>query len=337
MKHSHLPKGWRIIRGRYFYNVPAYAREYWDGQQTFKLGDTEKEAWETWNERTGDSAIHSGDRPIDMNAVFDSWWSEYVMAHLKESTQEGYRHYLKMLRRVFGRMNPEHLKPIHVFRYKDRRCDVNGNPMIATANREAAVLSSAMTHAVRKGWIEENKIRAACTKVGQYKESPRKRTPTRDELERFCKLNPNLRSYVELKKITGLRQGQLLAIDLCLHYDGCHLTPPTSKGGRENEYKGGKLVQTINAILDGRAPRGRLFLNSRGSPMTTSGFKSAWRRAMKKFVDDGGEKFNEHDIRKFVATEASSLEHAQSLLGHQDSRITAQVYRNAPQKVQVLD
>ncbi len=335
MTHSDLPKRWRILRGRYYYNVPPHSRYQWDGKQTFKLGDTEKEAWRTWFERTGELPTDS--QVIDMNYVFDSWWAEYVIPHLADGTQDSYRHYLKKLRLVFGHLPPGALKPTHVFRYKDRRRDQNGNHLTITANREAAALSSAMNHAVRKGWIEKNVIQPACTKVGPYKETPRKRSPSQEELEKFCDINPHLRGYVTLKSITGLRQGQLLAIDLTRHYDGRYLTPPTSKGGRENQYEGESLVHTINAILDNRIPRGPLFLNRNGNPVTSSGFKSSWRRAMKKFVDQGGEKFNEHDIRKYVANKASTLEHAQCLLGHQDPRITAQVYRNGPQTVQVLE
>lgn len=272
-----------------------------------------------------------------MNHVFDSWWAEYVIPYLAESTREGYRHYLKKLRLVFGHLPPDILKPTHVFQYKNNRRDKDGNQLTTAANREAAVLSSAMNHAVRQGWIEKNILKPACTKIGQYKETPRKRSPSREELERFCEINPKLRGYVTLKRITGLRQGQLLAIDLTRHYDGRYLSPPNSKGGRENQYEGGSLVETIDAILGRRIPRGPLFLNRMGNPVKPSGFKSSWRRAMKKFVDQGGEKFNEHDIRKFVANKAETLEHAQCLLGHQDPRITAQIYRTGRQVVRVLD
>ena len=105
MMHSHLPKRWRIIRGRYYYNVPPHARNHWDGKQTFKLGDTEQEAWETWFERGGTRPSRSEKEHIDMNAVFDSWWSEYVIPYCAVATQECYSHYQKRLRAVFGQLS----------------------------------------------------------------------------------------------------------------------------------------------------------------------------------------------------------------------------------------
>lgn len=335
MAHSDLPRRWRIIRERYFYNVPPNARDQWDGKQTFKLGDTEQEAWRTWFERTGE--LPTEKQVIDMNYVFDSWWAEYVIRYLSESTHESYRHYLKKLRKVFGHLPPGALKPAHVFRYKDERRDANGHQLTVTANREAAVLSSAMNHAVRKGWVDANVLKPACTKLGPYKESPRTRVPSAEELEAFCDLNPRLRGYVTLKRITGLRQGQLLAIDLTRHYDGVYLCPPASKGGTSNRYEGETLIETINLILGSRVPRGPLFLNQHRKPLTSSALKSAWKRAMKKYVELGGEKFNEHDIRKYVASEAETLDHAQRLLGHKDSRVTQSIYRPGPQRVTVLD
>ena len=59
---------------------------------------------------------------------------------------------------------------------------------------------------------------------------------------------------------------------------------------------------------------------------------------MKRYIKSGGDKFNEHDIRKTVANEASNLEHAQKLLGHQDSQTTATTYRiGRPEIVKVLN
>ncbi|MGE0761328.1 MAG: hypothetical protein AB7O38_30220 [Pirellulaceae bacterium] len=62
-----------------------------------------------------------------------------------------------------------------------------------------------------------------------------------------------------------------------------------------------------------------------------------WRRAMAKSVKRGGVAFHEHDVRAVVATNATTLEHAAALLGHQDPKTTARVYRRGPQRVQVLE
>jgi hypothetical protein len=48
------------------------------------------------------------------------------------------------------------------------------------------------------------------------------------------------------------------------------------------------------------------------------------------------ERFTEHDLRAKCASDAESLEHAQALLSHADSKITAQVYRRKPTRVRPL-
>jgi integrase len=45
------------------------------------------------------------------------------------------------------------------------------------------------------------------------------------------------------------------------------------------------------------------------------------------------ERFTEHDIRAKAASDAESLEHAQALLSHADSRTTKRIYRRKPERV----
>ncbi len=233
------------------------------------------------------------------------------------------------LRRVFGEMRPEAIKPRHVYGYMAKRPRVSGN-------REAAVLSAVLSWAVRKGIIDFNPIYG---QVKKEKETPRDRLPTPEELQLFLDTAGNdfLRGYCALKRITGMRQGQLLDINLTYQWDGEVLTIPGSKRGKDVEYEGEALKTVITSILGRRLPRGHLFLNRRRKPVTATGFRSMWRRAMDKFEEAGGERFNEHDIRAMVASEAKTLEHAQALLGHQDSRVTRRVYRRKAERVKVLD
>ena len=143
--------------------------------------------------------------------------------------------------------------------------------------------------------------------------------------------------YVPLKRITGLRQGQLLAINLTEHWDGTILHPPTSKGGKDTRYNGEALTRAIGGVLGNRIPRGWLFANRQGRRVSVTGFRSMWRRAMVRYTSKGGIRFNEHDIRKTVAMQAKTLDEAQRLLGHQESKTTARVYRIGSVEVEVLE
>ena len=328
---NNWPKGWRSVKGRsgIYYKVPARVRHLWDNRQTFKLGDNEAEAFRTWFARTGGADDLD---QITVEYMLDVFMSDYVAQHLSDETYHTYKYHVQPLKRVFGHQHPDEIEPVHVYRYLDHRPRVAGN-------REASVLSSALTFAVEKGWIKYNLIRGNINRRGARAEKPRTRVPTLEELERFCDINPHLRGYVTLKRITGLRQGQMLKINLTEHWDGKTLTPPASKGGKDTRYSGPPLESAISLILDGRLPVGPLFVNRNGSQETATGFRSKWRRAMARFVlDQGGDnsRFNEHDIRKYTATEAETLEHAQRLLGHQSPKVTAAVYRQGPEDVEVL-
>lgn len=329
MTRSKLPARWRRIGKRqfYYYSVPKGQEDKWDGKQTFKLGETESEAWRTYLDRIGIVEIEG---EVTMNDVFDRWWNEYVMTQLKESTRESYGYHLLPLRKVFGHIRPRSVKPVHAYAYRNKRPRVAGN-------REVSVLSSALTYAVEIGIIECNPLRGQVSRRGAASERPRTRIPSLEELEAFCKVNPHLRGYVTLKRITGLRQGQLLAINLTEHWDGEGLRPPTSKGGKDTIYRGDGLRAAINGILGSRLPRGPLFLNKQGRVLSSSGFRSSWRRAQQRYIKKGGTRFNEHDIRKTVAMQAESLEEAQRLLGHQEPKTTAQVYRIGTVEVEVLE
>ena len=335
MTRHDLPKRWRTIPGRpgIYYSVPKHARHLWDNKQTVKLGDTEREAWRTWFQKTG--GLDEIEK-LTVTLLLDRFIHEHVSQYMAPGTYDSYKHHCIPLKRVFGNQRPAEIKPSMVYRYMDARVK-NSGVKPSTANREASCLSSALNFAVRKGWIETNPLKRAIQKVGPYKETPRERVPTRDELETFCEFCPEwMKGYVALKMITGLRQGQMLAINLTEHWDGETLRPPTSKGGKDTAYKGPGLASTIGVILGDRLRVGPLFLNRNRSAVTATGFKSAWRRTMAKFVSAGNVRFNEHDIRKYTATEAETLEHAQRLLGHQSPKVTARVYRHGVEDVEVL-
>ena len=354
MAQPELPKRWRRIPGRkgIYYKVPKHLRHLFDNKQTFKLGNTQAEAHREFHARTGGS--DHPERPTT-NQLLTLFLTEYAAVYLAEGTYRTYAENIVPVRRVFGEMHPGDIRPVHVNAYRKARMDKG--LAAGTANREAQVLSSALSFGVDIGWIEFNPLKGTIRRRGVFKEESRNRVPTRDELIAFTTgtyeshHRPDLKNsspheepicpdwmkgYVALKMISGLRKSQLLSIDLTKHWDGEALQPIAAKGGKDTVYRGETLKDVIELILGRRLPRGPLFVNRKGKQMTISGFNSAWQRSMKRFVEAGGEHFREHDIRHFVASEAETLEQAQKLLGHQTAKITAQVYRHAPENVEVL-
>ena len=63
-----------------------------------------------------------------------------------------------------------------------------------------------------------------------------------------------------------------------------------------------------------------------------------WQRFMARVIKETKveDAFTEHDLRAKVASDASSLEHARSLLAHADSRTTDRIYRRKAEIVEPL-
>jgi integrase len=57
---------------------------------------------------------------------------------------------------------------------------------------------------------------------------------------------------------------------------------------------------------------------------------------MGKYLEAGGKRFTEHDLRAKVASDSEDLDVAQARLQHQSRTTTNRVYRRAPTKVKVL-
>ena len=168
-------------------------------------------------------------------------------------------------------------------------------------------------------------------------ERPRRRVPTAAELESFLDgASDTLRHYVALKRITGLRQGQILDLQWS-DWDGERLRVSAAKGGRDTEYHGEALAVVVEQIRGASGASTSHLFEGRNGRYTRSGFGSVFKRRMAAYVAKGGERFNDHDIRAYVASNAETLEHAQALLGHQDSRTTNRVYRRGAVKVKVLE
>lgn len=311
------PKRWIHRNNAWYYQVPKADRHLWDGKTWFRLGKTDAEAYQTWFSRK------QGAGPLrTMSQILDAYMADEV-SQKAESTQKAYGYYVAALRASFGAMRPQDVRPIHAYQYLD------GRPRVA-GNREISVLTKALTYAVKKGVVERNLLKG---QVEKNPEPSRKRLPEAAEIESFLhKANPTLRYYVALKRITGLRRGQLLKLTW-EDWDGESLKAPGTKGGRDVVYHGEALEEVMGTI-----PRsgGNVFVRQDGEPYTPSGFSSIFKRQMVKFIQRGGEKFNEHDIRAHVASNADTLDHAQALLGHQDSRTTDRVYRRGAVRVKVI-
>ena len=221
---------------------------------------------------------------------------------------------VRFLRAFFGEMHIDAVEPKHIAQYRDTRAAKT------RGNREVALLSHAFSKACEWGLAHAN----PCREVKRNKEKPRDRYVTDEELAQIKEVCPQwLKSYIDLKVMTGLRQQDLLA----LRWDQiteAHLVVQLMKT-KNSTGKRIRIVLTddLRTLIASLPKRGEnLFCTAVSKPYSPSGFASIWQRLMKKFTATGHGRFHEHDIRGKVATDMDDPVAAQALLGHQNMSMT---------------
>ncbi|MGH8654187.1 MAG: tyrosine-type recombinase/integrase [Gammaproteobacteria bacterium] len=297
-----LPQRVYFDHGSYFF-VPGKGGKV-------NLGREFVQAMARWAEIVG--------RPAHINTmseIMDRYMRE--VAPLKSACTFRYNvEEIRNLRKVFGHMRPEDIMPPHIYAYMDER------KAPVRANREKALLSHVFQYAIRWGVAKEN----PCRQVSRNPEKPRNRYVTDDELDLFLSVCPPfLQAYVGLKRLTGLRCGDMLSIKLSDLIDEGLIVTQNKTGTRLLYGWARELRAAVDVVT--RLPRPvrgmHLFCTRRGQPYTPTGFRSIWQRAMAKAVATGLERFTEHDLRAKVITDARELgQDAQRIAGHKSSAMT---------------
>ncbi len=334
-KNRGYPTSWRWKHGAWRYRVPIGLEHLWDGKREFTLGRTDVDAYKTWADRL---QLHQQASTI---ADLLERYQQQIVPTKAARTQRANNETIRRLRKVFGHMPIQALKPVHVYQYLDQRRD---RP--TSANRDVEVLSHAYTKAIEWGLTEVHPIKG---KVISHGERPRDRYVEDWELiETLSVANRVVRAYIGVKLLTGLRRADILSLCIAdLKSDGIHVQPrKTAKttGKRLIIAWTDTLRQAVEEARDVRpkdiAPwlfctrRGKPYLKSDGS---ANAFDSLWQRFMDRALKETRleVRFQERDLRAKTASDMP-LELATALLGHADPRITKRVYRRKPDVVKPL-
>lgn len=221
----------------------------------------------------GEAAIRAAyeanleERPRTMADIMRAWLQDGA-ARLKPKTQAEYRRAIeKRLEPVFGRMLPGAILPTHIAQYLERRSGPKGN-------REIAALSTVFEWSLRKGYAVSN----PCRGVRRNTERPRRRYVDDFEFEEALRAaRPELRRIMLAAYLTGLRQGDLIALRPDqVGPDG--ITLEESKRGKRIVIAwSDELRDLVREALE-KSDGARVFANSRGEPWTSSGLQTAFQR-----------------------------------------------------------
>lgn len=231
---------------------------------------------------------------------FEKYVLEPNLVEYSDRTLADKRGHVVKLRKVFGKMAPQSLRPTHCARYLDER----GKKSKSQANQEFNTLSVVLRYAVRWGVIDTN----PCEGISRHKIKSRDRLPTWEEISALMSVaTPFIEQYIKFKYKTGLRQRDILTLSIRKIDDqGIHVK--TSKTHKKGLIEwDAELRDLVRHIMSSNKIQGEtLFCNKYGQPFCKSSFGSRWQYVMDKALTKGvlEVRFWEHDIRATHATSA---------------------------------
>jgi integrase len=345
-ENNGLPKRWKLHHGAYYYLVPIGLEAAWDGKKKFRLGATLPEAYAVWAERVGRL-----DKIRNVGQLLEQYAME-VIPTKAPSTQTQNTAALKPLLEHFAPAPLNGLEPTVIYAYLRKRGKEGSK---TGAKREVEVLSHALTKAIEWGYIKAHPFAWQMRIEG---DAPRDRYVEDWELEECLSLKSRRKkgsvqaaqAYIRIKRITGMARGDLLRLKPGEFTDEgipIQRRKTAKKTGKRTLYLWTDELRA--AVADAIAARpvdispwlfctlkGECYIDEKTG--RAGGWESLWRGFMARVMKETKvkERFTEHDIRAKTASDADSLEHAQALLSHADSRTTNRVYRRKAERVKPL-
>lgn len=331
-KRKDLPDGLHFSADRgYYYRGTKIT----DGKRVYKtLGRISRDdairEWVKIHHETPDDAIDG-----TVGALIDRYVRE-ALPKKRESTREQYRKQTVKLRELFGDRlycaSESQASSGHYFRRMDVQRYLSDAASPVMANRHIALLSSIFRHACNTGMTEYN----PCLGVEKNPEKARTRYLERHELislQRAAKESPIIRLIMLFGHITGMREGDILALRWQQVKDG-YIWVEQSKTGKRQRIKltwGVRCVLNAAKNLRGSLTSMHIFHTREGQPYTGDGFRAMWARVVKK---SGVTDVHFHDLRARAVSDAiDSGRDGGKLAGHSSDEITRRVYDRAPSKV----
>lgn len=344
-----FPDRWRLLHGKYRYQVPPGQEHLWDGKKTFTLGTSRAEAYKVWAERIERQTV-TPERTIG-NLL--QRYSLEVTPKKALRTQADDARQITSLRKAFEHRPISSFEPQHAYRYVDE-C-VKAGRGFESAKNDLKPLSHAFTWAVRWGLLKRNPLRGEMRWEGNEASKARDRYIEDWELSEILSLKPfrkhgsvrMIQTYIRIKYMTGFRRSDMLRLSPAQHFtdEGIDL-----KARKTAKTTGHRVFCEWSddlraAVEDAKAARpvdiapwlfctdaGACYVQEDG---TCSGWDSIWQRFVDRVLKETEvtRRFTEHDIRGKTGSDAESLEAAAKQLGHVDVKVTKKHYRRKGERI----
>lgn len=263
---------------------------------------------------------------VEQPAVIAGTIAAYFVPFMKarvgtvaESTYKGNLKERENLCKVFGKMKPSEIKPMHIARYMDLATEHQRG---GSANREKALLSTLYQWMIRRGYCESN----PCRMVSKNKSAFIKRRISDSEFAdylAFCRAYSDtaalMADIAEISYLTAQRQSDVLSMDRRqLKKDGIEFRQ--QKTGTEVLIE---WTPRLQAVIDRCLARQttiqstHVIRSGKGQRYTAQGFKAMWNRLQVLWEEAGHTRFRFHDIRaKATTTLLEAGRTASNVTGH---------------------
>ena len=152
-----------------------------------------------------EAALKDIEEKTNLAGLFDEFFASADYHKLGAETRKDYKKYARKLVPVFGKMDPDSVKPQHLRQYMDKR----GVVAPIQAKREKAFMSRVYGWAYERGMVKGN----PCKGVRQFKEEERERYVTDQEYNALYEISPVVvKVAMEIAYLCLARQGDVLAV-----------------------------------------------------------------------------------------------------------------------------
>ncbi|EOZ1378537.1 tyrosine-type recombinase/integrase [Enterobacter hormaechei] len=264
----------------------------------------------------------------NLSGLIDDFFVSADYHKLGNETRKDYKKYSRKLIPVFGKMDPDSVKPQHIRQYMDKR----GVAAPVQANREKAFLSRVYGWAYERGMVKGN----PCKGVRQFKEEERERYVTDEEYYALYEVSPTVvKVAMELAYLCLARQGDVLAVQKTqLLQEGIFIRQGKTaakqiKAWSERLFAAVELAKTLP--LKNGISSVYLIHQFNGRRYTRDGFNSRWQQAKEEAQKKHPHMlfdFTFHDLKaKGVSDLEGSLQEKQQISGHKTITQTARYDR----------
>lgn len=322
-KDNHLPK--RVYRGR-----SAYEFKHPDGR-TIRLCTLDSDISVIWQNY---EKLISDEKNI---VTFELLAAQFIASpdylNLSATTQKDYIKYSLKVLPVFGKMNPNNIKPEHIRKYLDKR----GLKAKTQANREKTFMSRVFRWGYERGKVKGN----PCSGVRQFKEIPRDRYITDQEYNALYQSSPPvIQVAMELAYLCCARQHDVLTLKKDQLMESGIYIKQGKTGKKQIKGWSDRLRKVIKMAesLPNKSGIPSLYVihQQNGGKYTRDGFNSRWQAAREIAIQNHPDisfDFTFHDLKaKGISDLDGTLQDKQKISGHKTITQTARYDR----KIQVV-